>query len=237
MKRFARREFLNRIDETGVVQPLTKPEIRKIVEIELGGVRKQLASQAMSFVVTDEAKDYIATVGYDTNFGARPLGRAIQNEIADPLAAEPAGLLQVEGPAGAEPRPGARALEPELLTAMVNIQRGLPALINQQVQGFTVDGCGSLTMTAAKGWKAYFGRVLTPEEFQGVEAKLAALKSISPKVDYNSPDLEYVNVMNPASPAVKLRSAKPAPAPSPSPRPAGPTPRPSAPAIQVIPCR
>jgi len=40
----------------------------------------------MNFIVTDEAKDYIATVGYDTNFGARPLGRAIQNEIADPLA-------------------------------------------------------------------------------------------------------------------------------------------------------
>jgi ATP-dependent Clp protease ATP-binding subunit ClpC len=86
MKRFFRPEFLNRIDATVVFQPLTKPEIRKIVEIELGGVRKQLASQAMSFVVTDEAKDYIATVGYDTNFGARPLGRAIQNEIADPLA-------------------------------------------------------------------------------------------------------------------------------------------------------
>jgi ATP-dependent Clp protease ATP-binding subunit ClpA len=40
----------------------------------------------MTLVVTDEAKDYIATVGYDTNFGARPLGRAILNEIADPLA-------------------------------------------------------------------------------------------------------------------------------------------------------
>src|SRR5438270_4106053 len=86
MKRFFRPEFLNRIDATVVFQPLTKPEIRKIVEIELEGVKKQLASQAMSFVVTDEAKDHIATVGYDTNFGARPLGRAIQNEIADPLA-------------------------------------------------------------------------------------------------------------------------------------------------------
>src|SRR5438552_10382240 len=86
MKKFFRPEFLNRIDATVVFQPLTKPEIRKIVEIELGGVRKQLASQAMSFDVTDEAKDYIATVGYDTNFGARPLGRAIQNEIPDPLA-------------------------------------------------------------------------------------------------------------------------------------------------------
>src|SRR2546430_625897 len=66
MKRFFRPEFLNRIDATVVFQPLTKPEIRKIVEIELGGVRKQPASQAMSFIVTDEAKDYIATVGWNT---------------------------------------------------------------------------------------------------------------------------------------------------------------------------
>ncbi len=86
MKRFFRPEFLNRIDATVVFQPLTKPEIRKIVALELEGVRKQLASQEMSLVVTEQAMDYIATVGYDTNFGARPLGRAIQNEIADPLA-------------------------------------------------------------------------------------------------------------------------------------------------------
>ncbi len=86
MKRFFRPEFLNRIDATVVFQPLTKPEIRQIVEIELQRVTKQLASQEISLVMTDEAKDHIATVGYDTNFGARPLGRAIQNEIEDPLA-------------------------------------------------------------------------------------------------------------------------------------------------------
>ena len=56
------------------------------MEIELQRVTKQLASQEISLVMTDEAKDHIATVGYDTNFGARPLGRAIQNEIEDPLA-------------------------------------------------------------------------------------------------------------------------------------------------------
>jgi ATP-dependent Clp protease ATP-binding subunit ClpC len=86
MKRFFRPEFLNRIDATVVFQPLNKEEIRKIVELELAGVRKQLASQEMTLVVTDEAKDHIATVGYDSNFGARPLARTIQNEIADPLA-------------------------------------------------------------------------------------------------------------------------------------------------------
>jgi ATP-dependent Clp protease ATP-binding subunit ClpC len=86
MKRFFRPEFLNRIDATVVFQPLNREEIRKIVELELVGVRKQLASQEITLIVTDEAKDYIAKVGYDSNFGARPLARQIQNEIADPLA-------------------------------------------------------------------------------------------------------------------------------------------------------
>src|SRR5260221_10663795 len=85
MKRFFRPEFLNRIDATVVFQPLTKPEIRKIVALELEGVRNQLASQEMSLAVTEQAMDYIATLGYDTNFAARPLGRAIQNESAGPL--------------------------------------------------------------------------------------------------------------------------------------------------------
>ena len=86
MKKFFRPEFLNRIDATVVFQPLNKAEIRQIVELELAGVRKQLASQEITLVVSDEAKDHIASVGYDSNFGARPLARSIQNEIADPLA-------------------------------------------------------------------------------------------------------------------------------------------------------
>src|SRR5258706_326954 len=86
MKRFFRPEFLNRIDATVVFQPLNREEIRQIVELELAGVRKQLASQEITLDVTTEAKDHIASVGYDSNFGARPLARSIQNEIADPLA-------------------------------------------------------------------------------------------------------------------------------------------------------
>jgi ATP-dependent Clp protease ATP-binding subunit ClpC len=86
MKRFFRPEFLNRIDATVVFQPLNRAEIRQIVELELVSVRKQLASQEITLIVSDEAKDHIASVGYDSNFGARPLARSIQNEIADPLA-------------------------------------------------------------------------------------------------------------------------------------------------------
>jgi ATP-dependent Clp protease ATP-binding subunit ClpC len=86
MKRFFRPEFLNRIDATVIFQPLNKEEIRAIVDLELGRVRKSLASQEIAIEITDAAKDAIAAVGYDSNFGARPLGRTIQNQIEDPLS-------------------------------------------------------------------------------------------------------------------------------------------------------
>ena len=141
-------------------------------------------------------------------------------------------MIVIQGPAGSDPRAGDRPLDPQLLTALVNIQRDLPALIGQQVSGFVFDSCGDLTLVAKRGWKVYFGRVLTPEEFASLHDKLAALKAISGNgnVDYSSADLEYVNVMNPAEPAVGLKSREPAPV-SPSP---GAAPAPASP---PSPCR
>ena len=139
-------------------------------------------------------------------------------------AANGAGLVDIQGPGAADPRrsadprPGDRVLDPQLLTALVNIQRAMPALVGQDVAGFIFDSCGNLTMLAKRGWKVYFGRVLTPEEFASLRDKLTALKAIAGNgnVDYSSTDLEYVNVMNPSEPAVAYKSKEP-PAPSPSP--------------------
>ncbi len=127
-------------------------------------------------------------------------------------------LVDLQGPAGSDPRVGDRPLDPQLLVALVNIQRDFPSMIGQQVAGFVFDSCGDLTLLAKRGWKVYFGRVLTPEQFTTLRDKLSALKAISGKgnVDYNSADLEYVNVMNPAEPAVGYKSLEP-PAPSPTP--------------------
>ena len=140
-------------------------------------------------------------------------------------ASSAAGLVDVQGPAGPEPKVGERPIEQALLVAMVNMHRIFPTLLGQQVAGFIFDSCGDLTLVAKRGWKVYFGRVLTPEEFTKLGDKVAALKAINGhgNVNYNSADLEYVNVMNPAEPAVGLRSSHP-PSPSPSP---GATPRPS----------
>lgn len=128
------------------------------------------------------------------------------------------GLLDVQGPAGGDPHAGDRVLDPQLLTVVVNMQRAMPTLVGQDVAGFVFDSCGDLTLVAKKGWKVYFGRVLTPEEFALLHEKLAALKAIAGNgnVDYASSDLEYVNVMNPAEPAVALKSREPAPTPTPS---------------------
>jgi cell division protein FtsQ len=135
------------------------------------------------------------------------------------------GLVDVQGPSGADPKVGDRALDQTLLTALVNMQRGFPALLGQQVAGFIFDSCGDLTLVAKRGWKVYFGRVLTPEELTALGVKVAALKAIAGhgNVNYNAGDLEYVNVMNPVEPAVGYRP-KPTPTPSPSP---GASPRPS----------
>lgn len=136
-------------------------------------------------------------------------------------------LVDVQGPAGADPKVGDRALDVQLLTALVNIQRGLPGLIGQEVSGFIFDSCGQLTLVAKRGWKVYFGRVLTPEEFTTLREKVASLKAIAGNVNYSSADLDYVNVMNPSEPAVGYKSLQPKPptsapgaTPQPSPTPA-----------------
>ncbi|HVH63355.1 MAG TPA: FtsQ-type POTRA domain-containing protein, partial [Candidatus Dormibacteraeota bacterium] len=111
-------------------------------------------------------------------------------------AASAGPLIVIQGPAGNDPRVGDRPLDPQLLVALVNMQKAMPSLIGQEVSGFVFDSCGDLTMVVKRGWRVYFGRVLTPEQFSGLRDKLASLKAIqgNGNVDYNSADLEYVNV-------------------------------------------
>lgn len=131
-----------------------------------------------------------------------------------PAGTDVAGLLAVDGPATPAPRPGRAPLDRALLTALVNIQRSLPGLIGQDVASFTIDSCGNLTLNAARGWRAQFGRVLTPEERATLKDKVAALKSLaaSGQVDFDT--VQYVNVMNPVAVAVP-RSGRGAPSPAP----------------------
>lgn len=88
LRRTIRPEFLNRIDEIVLFKPLTKKEIRRIVDIQLERVQKQLSEKEITLVVSDEAKDWLAQTGYDVTYGARPLKRVIQKYLVNPLAQE-----------------------------------------------------------------------------------------------------------------------------------------------------
>ena len=81
-----RPEFLNRIDDIVVFRPLDEAELRRIVEIQLGHVAGLAAELGVKLDVSDEAKAFLAEAGYDPVFGARPLKRAIQRSLQDPLA-------------------------------------------------------------------------------------------------------------------------------------------------------
>jgi ATP-dependent Clp protease ATP-binding subunit ClpC len=86
LKNVFRPEFLNRIDSTVVFRPLSADDIRKVVELELVGVTKQLLSKGITLEVTDAAKDWLGEKGYDQAFGARPLKRLISDRIEDRLS-------------------------------------------------------------------------------------------------------------------------------------------------------
>ncbi len=81
-------EFINRVDDVIIFHPLGMEQIKVIIEIQLGRLRKLLADRKLKLELTEAAREKLAEVGFDPHFGARPLKRAIQREIQDPLAME-----------------------------------------------------------------------------------------------------------------------------------------------------
>src|SRR5688572_18235370 len=88
LKRTFSPEFLNRIDDVVIFNSLTREHIFQIIDILMAGVMKRLSNLGFSLELTEEAKQFIADKGYDQQFGARPLHRAIQKYLEDPLAEE-----------------------------------------------------------------------------------------------------------------------------------------------------
>ena len=87
VRRLFKPEFLNRIDEIMVFHPLKKPEIKKIVNILLKNLEKRCEEQlGIELKISESVKDYLAESGFDSKYGARPLRRAIQNRLEDPMA-------------------------------------------------------------------------------------------------------------------------------------------------------
>jgi ATP-dependent Clp protease ATP-binding subunit ClpC len=88
LKRTFSPEFLNRIDDVVIFNSLTKENIFEIIDILMKGVMKRLVNLGFGMELTLQAKEFIADKGYDQQFGARPLHRAIQKYLEDPLAEE-----------------------------------------------------------------------------------------------------------------------------------------------------
>lgn len=86
LKQSFRPEFLNRIDEIIIFQPLTEDQIRQIVDLLMNDVQKRLKDRGITVVLSDEAKAWLAREGFDPMFGARPLRRIIQREVENPLS-------------------------------------------------------------------------------------------------------------------------------------------------------
>lgn len=81
-----RPEFLNRIDEIITFHRLTRDDLKQIIKIQLGFLTERLKDRGLTITLQPEVLEYLAEVGYDPEFGARPLKRSIQREIMDPLA-------------------------------------------------------------------------------------------------------------------------------------------------------
>jgi len=88
VERHFRPEFLNRLDDTIVFRPLTKVDLQAIVDIEFSRVATRLAERGITVALTPKAKEFLIEKGYSPEFGARPLRRAIEHHIEDPLAEE-----------------------------------------------------------------------------------------------------------------------------------------------------
>jgi len=88
VERHFRPEFLNRVDDTIMFRQLTRHDLKEIVDIELAKLRQRLTIQNLELTLTDPAKEHMITLGYDPDFGARPLRRAIEHHIEDHISEE-----------------------------------------------------------------------------------------------------------------------------------------------------
>ncbi len=86
MEKQFRPEFLNRVDDIIVFRALTKEDLKNIIDIELGKVKKRLTDKGLTLELTEEAKDFLIEKGTSLEYGARPLRRAIEHLLEDPLA-------------------------------------------------------------------------------------------------------------------------------------------------------
>jgi len=86
LKKSVRPEFLNRIDEVIMFEPLNRDDVQNIVKIQFSSIAKRLAEQHLRISASDEAIDWLAQLGYDPHYGARPVKRVLQKQVLNELS-------------------------------------------------------------------------------------------------------------------------------------------------------
>ena len=225
------------LDESVSVLVLDGDSIRRDLE-RLPWVRTASVQPLLPDRVAIDIEEWAPVAVYRSGPGGTLL---YLNDQGTALAPAPAAgtLPLVQGGGAGDRKLGSRPLDATLLAALVRIQAAFPAVYGQPVAVFQLDCVGSLSLTTTKGVTIYFGRVLTPEEFASLSAKLSTLKSIAaadPDVG-NPAKVEYINLEDVQQPAVKFKGVKLSPSPSPATG-AAPSPSPSALAPELVtPCR
>ena len=225
-----------RLDGPASVLLIDGDSVRRDLE-RLQWVRTASVQPLLPDRVTISVEEWTPVAVYRIGAAGKLLYLSDQGTVLAPATA--AGALPLIQRAGTvEPKAGSHPIDAQLLAALVRIQAALPSVYGQPAAAFQLDCIGSLSLTTTKGVAIYFGRVLTPEEFASLSAKLSALKSIvasDPDVG-NPAKVQYINLEDVQQPAVKFKADKPSPAPSPAVGAPSPSPSPTAP-VQVAPCR
>ncbi len=136
--------------------------------------------------------------------GERSFFLNAQGRILGP-APEAGTLPIVQRPALASTHAGTAVLSPELEALLIPISSGFPGAYRLRVVAFSLDDRQGLSVKTDRGFVIYFGQMATADERATLEPKLAALKALAGRIDLVSSPIAYVNLMNPAAPAVQLR--------------------------------
>ena len=139
--------------------------------------------------------------------GERSFFLNAQGRLLGP-AAEAGSLPVVERPHLASLQPGTAVLSPELEALLIPMSSGFPGAYHLRINAFSLDDRQGLSVKTDRGFVIYFGQMATADERATLEPKLAALKALAGRIDLVSSPIAYVNLMNPAAPAVQVRPGR-----------------------------
>lgn len=228
--------------EVGGIHHLTRPEVLRRTGLDRHPSVFLVAPDALETVLRGDP--YVRSVRVDTSLPGRVqvsvqewAPRAVitfgtsayllneEGTVLGPAAQEDNGRLQVVAPARPATAPGQRVLLGRLLGDMLSMQASFPARFGLHIARFELDADQAL-VAVTEGPRILFGQMVTREQLESLDAKLAALNSLPNRANLAHANLDYINLMNPRQPA--LHEIPPPPSPTPSARPGThPTPSPS----------